>query len=121
MRLPTPAAGTIPHILLNLSNHLPLIKISDRGQTASRVQNVFQFNSSMSCGVRLEHSSTTSVRNSGEFIMWQLHRLDHVVGGASDDDLDFRLKERLQALPVIRHDRHTARSRFKQTTRWAVA
>src|SRR2546423_15179237 len=121
MRLPTPAAGTIPHILLNLSNHLPLINSSDRRHTASRVEYVFQFKCSISCRVRLEHSLTTCGCDSRELGVWQLHCFDHVVGSPSNDDLNARLKERLKAFPRARHDRQPASACFDQTTRRTVA
>src|SRR5215213_732385 len=99
-----------------------LIKVFDERSAAQRrIEDRFEFCRTMSCRVRIKHPLTTCAGNSCKLRLRKLQRRDHVIRVTRDDDLNVWLEERVEARPLVRHDRGTTGGRFEEPTGRAVA
>src|ERR687886_1665535 len=115
MRLPMPAAGTIPHILLCLSNHLFKTEVLHERHTQRFVEDALELCRPMSGRVRVQNSLTTSLGNPRQFRLRKLHCRNHIVSVTGDDDFSSWLEKRVEAEPLIGNNCDTARCCFKKT------
>src|SRR3954470_15595439 len=96
MRLPRPAAGTMPHMISGPFQH------ADRRGRA--LQRCYELASAVLGGMFAERSSARRISDAAKLGVGQLERGKHVVGASRHQDILAGRKERIETFPVICDD-----------------
>src|SRR5260370_27724874 len=98
MRVPLPAAGTMPHI----ATIPPTVTAASRALQAA------------CSSVSGEHPLPCRGADPRQLGITALERCQYIIGRPSDDDLALRREELVEALPPIADDRRAAGGRLEQ-------